>query len=68
MNVIEGLWKVLKDKVHTVTVTTKRQLTERIIEVWHHDDELCDLAHKYILAMPQRINALIKAKGGYTKY
>jgi len=44
MNPIEGLWKVLKDKVHGETVTNKRQLTERILQFWHHDAQLGDLA------------------------
>jgi len=46
MNVIEGLWKILKNKVHEVTVTRKRQLTERIIQVWHLDNEIRDLGRK----------------------
>src|ERR1700759_1075728 len=68
MNPSEGLWKTLKDKVHSVTITNTRQLTERLIQVWHHDAELQNLGRQYINGMPDRIKALIKAKGGHTKY
>ena len=68
MNPIEGIWKLLKDRVNSVTVTNKRQLLERIIHAWHHNAEIRDYAIRYIDGMPDRIKALIKAKGGPTKY
>ena len=68
MNPIEGLWKDLKDKISREGVTNKRELTERLISVWHRDDSLRQLARQYIMGMPNRIRAVILAKGGHTKY
>ena len=67
-NPIKGLWKLLKDKINSTPVTTKRELTERIINTWHNDPEISNTGRRYILDMPRRIAALIKAKGGHTKY
>lgn len=68
MNPIEGIWHNLKDKVNDIVSTNKRQLIERIIDVWHHNPDIPTLITKYYKSMPNRIKALIKAKGGATKY
>ena len=62
MNPIEGLWKILKDRVNSSQVTTKQQLIERLIEAWHHNDTIHNLACQYIEGMPNHIKALIKSK------
>ena len=64
MNPIEGLWKTLKDKINSVPVTNRRQLTERLIHTWHHDPQISNFARQYIHGMPDKIKALIKAKVG----
>jgi len=68
MNPIEGIWYNLKDRVNEVTTTNKRDLIERIINVWFHNPDIAQLIAKYYASMPNRIAALIKAKGGATKY
>lgn len=68
LNPIEGLWKMLKDKVCSSDITNRRQLTERLIQTWHHDQQLQNLARQYIQSMPRRVQAVIKAKGCNTKY
>ena len=68
MNPIEGIWHTLKAKVNTIVSTNKRELIERIIAVWHHEPEIPELIAKYIAGMPGRVKALLKSKGGPTKY
>lgn len=38
---IEGVWKLLKDRVNATSVTTKRELIERILQTWLHDPPNC---------------------------
>lgn len=68
MNPIESLWSVLKDEIHAVPVTTRRDLIERLIDVWFHSDKLKNLCAHLVQGMPRRISALKAAKGGPTKY
>ena len=68
MNPIESLWKVLKDKMNESTITTKKNLIERLIHMWFHDDYFRQTARTLIERMPSRINAVIAARGGSTKY
>lgn len=69
MNPIENIWKMLKDKMNQENViTNKRQLMERMLQVWFHDQQLKDCAKSMIRQMPVRIAAVIKARGGWTKY
>ena len=69
MNPIENIWKILKDKMNKETViTNKRQLMERMLQVWFHDQQLKDCAKSMIQRMPDRIAAVIKVRGRWTKY
>jgi hypothetical protein len=68
LNPIEGIWHNLKNKVNQVITTNKRELIERIVQVWHRDPDMPSLIAKYYDTMPNRIKAVIKSKGGATKY
>lgn len=68
MNPIENVWECLKRELAKETITTKVRLIERIIYHWHHNEKLKDVAFRCIESMPRRIAALLKAKGGTTKY
>ena len=68
MNPIKGIWYNLKDRVNEVTSTNKRDLIERIINVWYHKADITQLIAKYFETKPNRIAALIKSMGGVTKY
>lgn len=68
MNPIEGIWNDLKNKVNKEIITNKAELTEKLTKIWHQDPEIPLLIEKHINSMPNRIAALIKAKGGFTKY
>ena len=68
MNPIEHLWSLMKRLLGQYTEPPKgvHQLVERVTEVWTKIDvEYCQ---KLIESMPRRIEAVIKSKGGYTKY
>lgn len=68
MNPIESLWSILKDEIHDVPITTKRDLIERLIHVWFHSDKIRNLCRTLIVGMPRRVRALKLAKGGPTDY
>lgn len=68
MNPIENLWDVLKNEIHEVPITNKTKLIERLIRVWFHSAKIKELCQTYISGMPRRVQALLSAKGGQTKY
>lgn len=68
MNPIENVWELLKRAIAKVAITTKRELTERLIYQWYHNPHLQSTIQSCIESMPRRIKALIAAKGGHTKY
>ena len=67
LNSIENLWTVLKDKVSEKQPTNTKELKEAIKAVWvlELSDEYCQ---SLVESMPKRLEAVIKAKGGTTKY
>lgn len=68
MNPIENLWELVKRRVSSEMITTKQQLIEKVIAVWHRDPQVAALAQKCILSMPNRLKSLLAAKGSRTKY
>lgn len=68
MNPIETLWDILKDEIHSEPITTKTKLIEKLIQSWFHSPRILEMTKKLIRGMPKRIQALIEAKGGPTKY
>jgi transposase len=68
LNPIEHYWKFVKDqlKKKNQLFADKEELWEALEEVLKEENR--DLCRNLIASMPQRIQAVIKAKGGYTKY
>jgi transposase len=68
LNPIEHLWELLKRKLsaHNTMATSVHSLWERVQEDWEaiSAEECRNLIH----SMPRRIEAVLKAKGGHTKY
>ena len=67
LNPIENVWHIVGRLVRDRKPTNKRELQEAVIHVWHHEitPELCkDL----IGSMKRRCEAVIKSRGGPTKY
>ena len=67
LNPIENLWSILKDKVSKKQPTSAKMLEQAIKEVWVRElsNEYCQ---SLVESMPRRLEAVIKAKGGPTKY
>jgi Transposase/DDE superfamily endonuclease len=68
LNPIEHLWDHLKRKLAGQEVAPRGilELWERVEEEWNKiDAEVCQ---NLIESMPRRVAAVLKAKGGYTKY
>ena len=68
LNPIEHLWAHLKRRVANSKDPPKGmlELWDRVEEEW--DKIGVDVCQKLIESMPERIEALLKAKGGYTDY
>ena len=66
LNPIENLWWKLKKMVHDKAPTCKADLATAIRQSWRQIDEVYCLS--LVKSMPQRIQAVIKARGGATKY
>jgi hypothetical protein len=68
LNPIEHLWQILKKKLnkHKISAKGALELWDRVAVEWGKIEvEEC---HRLIESMPRRIQAVIKAKGGHTKY
>ena len=64
---IENLWTVLKDKVSEKQPTNTKELEEAMEAFWvvESSAEYCRSLGK---STPKRLEAVVKAKGGPTKY
>lgn len=68
LNPIEHLWQHIKSQLCQYETPAKGvwEIWERVAEVWNDiEPEVCQ---KLIESMPRRVEAVIKAKGGNTKY
>jgi hypothetical protein len=68
LNAIEHLWCLLKRKLKSYPEEPKgiEKLWERVQEQWDNiDNSECQ---KLIECMPRRVEAVMRARGGYTKY
>lgn len=69
LNPIENLWAIVKQRIRNNYIPTNRPaLISSFLKVWNHDEELREMCKTLIDSMPKRINAVIVAKGGHTKY
>ncbi|CAK1594744.1 unnamed protein product [Parnassius mnemosyne] len=68
LNPIENFWELMKREISREVVNNKRELIERLIDVWHRSESVKINCSKCIESMPRKIQAVIEAKGGVTKY
>ena len=68
LNPIENLWAIIKSQLRQQNLLTKNELICAVINSWSRDATLLPKLHSLIDSMPQRIQAVIKGKGGFTKY
>lgn len=68
LNVIEHLWWALKRILYDFEfpVEGKEELWERVVQSWEKIHQ--DVCQKLIESLPRRIAAVIRARGGHTKY
>ena len=68
LNPIENLWHILRDRIRKrkVQPRTKEALIEALQEEWVKLD--MKIVNDLIDSMPRRLQAVIDAKGGATKY
>lgn len=66
LNPIENLWSILDRQVDKGEVTNKTKLFKALNEAWQNIDET--YLHNLVESMPRRLQAVIQAKGGHTKY
>lgn len=68
LNPIEHLWEHIKRQLHSYPTppSSLHQIWERLAEEWNKiPPETCQ---NLIMSMPRRLQAVIKQKGGHTKY
>lgn len=68
LNPIENVWSLLKTNVYSSPNPTVDILKRNIENNWVNTNHLRDVAIACIRSMPKRIDAVIRAKGGLTKY
>ena len=68
LNPIENLWSVVKQRLRKMNCGTKQEVIAGFLKVWNHDDDIVTICQNLVLSMPRRVEAVIKAKGGHSKY
>jgi len=66
MNVIEHLWSIIKPKIAKRHPANLKELDDAIKVEWEQLDPSFTMS--LVESMPRRVMALLKAKGGHTKY
>lgn len=66
LNPIENLWSYWKDRIRERNPQTLDKLQVYASQEWNRIT--VDICRKYISSMPRRLQAIIEAKGSYTKY
>lgn len=67
MNPIENVWSHIAHKIRERQPNSLKELKETIERVWYDDIKL-EYIEKLYESMTRRVTALLKAKGGPTKY
>ena len=65
---IENLWHICKARLRKKDCSSKQKMIAALIWVWFHDEEISSICEKLINSMPNRVSALLKAKGGHIMY
>lgn len=66
MSLIESLWEILDLKIKRNLRTSKKEMLELVQKAW--SQVTMDEINNLFESMPRRMDAVIKAKGGRTKY
>lgn len=66
LNPIENLWDYIDRKIREYPIKNRNDLWEAVQKVWHSIDK--QILEKLVLNIPDRLNSVIKNKGGATNY
>lgn len=66
LNPIENLWSYLDEKIDKTNVSNKTNYFEALQHAWERIDK--HYVEKLVESMPRRLEAVLKVKGGHTKY
>lgn len=66
LNPIEHVWDYIEKQLHKYDITSKRSLEQAIMAEWGKVP--ITFTEKVVLLMPNRLKAVIEAKGGPTRY
>ena len=67
LNPIENLWALLKEMIWSTNFNSTVELKAKVFSIWYHYLDHA-LVNKLAMSMPDRLQAVIKARGGATKY
>jgi len=65
---IENLWAICKSRLRTMDCTTKEMLIQALIQVWYRDPKINSDCSNLVDSMPNRVQMLIKNRGGHIRY
>jgi hypothetical protein len=65
-NPIEHLWSHIKRELKKYSIKNVSELKTKILEIWN--DVPADITRKLVDSIPKRLEAVLKAKGGHSKY
>ena len=72
MNPIETIWAVMKTKLRKISLTSKPDLINNLLNICARDtcdnQQLTDICKKLVEDMPKRVAALLNARGGHTRF
>lgn len=68
INPIENLWAIIKRRLQKEDCSTMQKLISAVIKVWYHDEELAEMCSNLVESMPNRVQMLVKARGGHISY
>ena len=66
LNPIENVWSFIKMEIDKHQIISRHMLREKINEIWNLIP--ANYLAKLIQSMPRRVLAVLKNKGGHTKY
>ncbi|KAG1664879.1 Transposable element Tc3 transposase [Nymphon striatum] len=68
INPIKNLWVIMKRRLQKEDCSTMTKLISAGIRAWYHDEELAKMCSNLVESMPNRVQMLVKAKGGHISY
>ena len=68
INPIGNLSAIVKRRLQKEDCSTMTKLISAVIRVWYHDEEITKICSTLVESMPNRVQMLVKAKGGHISY